>query len=85
VAVQPNFVVDWEALLEQLRALEIRTSDISSHTGISRQALGEYRQGIKTPLHSRGEALIQFWCRMTGKPREALPMTTALPSIHVGR
>lgn len=75
-------VVDWVQLLEQLRELGVRTSTVSELTGISRQALGEYRQGIKTPLHARGEALIRAWCELTGLARAHVPMCVPLPTVH---
>lgn len=77
-----NQVVDWPALLEQLRDREVRTGTISEHTGIAVSTLREYRGGLKSPLHSNGEALIRFWCKATGQVRELVPMTQAMPSGH---
>jgi hypothetical protein len=85
MSVQPNFVVDWEALLEQLRDLEVRTGTISEATGIAVSTIREYRLGMKTPLHAKGEAIIRFWCSTTGRDRKDLPMTQAMPSTHAGR
>lgn len=75
-------VVDWVAMLEQLRAADIRTGTISEHTGIAVSTLREYRLCVHSPTHAKGEALIDFWCRVRGEPRDALPMTLALPSAR---
>jgi len=77
-----KLVVDWVTLLEQLRDAGIRTGTISERTGVAVSTLREYRLGIKSPLHSSGEAIVRFWCESTGKDREFVPMTEQLPNAH---
>lgn len=77
-----KFAVDWVALLEQLRADDIRTGTISEHTGIAVSTLREYRLCVHSPTHAKGEALIDFWCRVRGVSRDSVPMTQQLPTAR---
>jgi hypothetical protein len=70
----PQIVVDWPRLLNELRHMGIRSGQIGMRVNLSSGSVREYRLGIKAPLHSNGERIIQYWSRVTGKDRSQLPM-----------
>lgn len=69
-----EIVVDWQAMLNELRHMGIRTGQISMRVGLSSGNIREYRLGIKSPMHCNGERIIEYWMRLTAKTREQLPM-----------
>ncbi len=70
-AVKP--VIDWPEVIDELRRGGLTSAAIAEQCGISATTIKEWRQGIKSPLYSTGEALVAFWCQFTGRPPEQLP------------
>lgn len=66
-------VVDWQAVLNELRTMGIRTGQISMRVHLSSGMLREYRLGLKAPGHANGEKIIAYWMRLTDKSREQIP------------
>lgn len=66
-------VIDWPAVIDELRQRGLTSAAIAEQCGISATTIKEWRQGIKSPLYSTGEALVAFWCQFTGKTVEQLP------------
>ena len=67
---------DWFRLITDLMQAGIPMRKIGETMGLSQltgQMLRHYRAGVE-PLHWRGEALVAFWCKTTGHPREQRPM-----------
>lgn len=67
---------DWFQLITDLMQAGIPMRKIGETMGLSQltgQMLRHYRAGVE-PLHWRGEALVAFWCKTTGHPREQRPM-----------
>jgi transcriptional regulator with XRE-family HTH domain len=69
-------VIDWPALIDELRARGFTSAGIADQCGVSATTIKEWRQGIKSPLYATGEALVAFWCQFTGKTPEQLPRVT---------
>lgn len=67
-------VVNWSEMLNELRRMGIRTGQISMRVHLSSGNIREYRLGIKAPMHSNGERIIEYWIKLTGKTRADLPM-----------
>lgn len=70
-----NLVVDFEAVLAEIRASGQSYAQISDATGISKSTLVGIGGGYGHPLHANGEKLIAHWSARTRKPREMVPMT----------
>lgn len=66
-------VIDWPALIDEMRARGLTSAAIAEQCGCSATTIKEMRQGIKTPLYSTGERVVAFWCQFTGKSVEQLP------------
>ena len=62
-------VVDWPALLHELRRMGFSLETIASHTRVSRQAVSSYLSADRSPTHSHGERIVNFWLQATGKSR----------------
>lgn len=78
-------VVDWPALLDELRKKGFTLDTIADHIGLSQQALSDYRRDVSTPLYAKGEKLVEFWLHATSKPRSEIPRRQALPSAAAFR
>jgi hypothetical protein len=81
--------VDWAKLLGDIQYLlgeedahnpavrvPIGTATLAVHLGVSRGAVRNWIDGTQ-PRHDEGERLIERWCRLAGKGRANLPLTTA--------
>ena len=68
-----KLAIDWPALIDELRRSGLSMTGIAEQCGVSLTAIKEWRQGIKSPLYASGEALVAFWCQVTGKSVEQLP------------
>ena len=68
-------VVDWSAIIADLRRHGISTYQLEGLVGISKSQLVGYGAGTSAPLHAPGERLIEFWCQITTSTREQLPRT----------
>ena len=67
---------DWFQLITDLMQAGTPMRKIGEAMGLQQltgQMLRHYRAGVE-PLHWRGEALVVFWCKTTGQPREERPM-----------
>lgn len=67
---------DWFQLITDLMQAGIPMRKIGEAMGLQQLTgpmLRHYRAGVE-PLHWRGEALVVFWCKTTGQPREERPM-----------
>lgn len=67
---------DWFQLITDLMQAGIPMRRIGETMGFAQltgQMLRHYRAGVE-PLHWRGEALVEFWCKTTARPREERPM-----------
>jgi len=67
---------DWFQLITDLMQAGIPMRRIGETMGFAQltgQMLRHYRAGVE-PLHWRGEALVTFWVKTTGKPREQRPV-----------
>jgi hypothetical protein len=81
MAANPQpLVVDWVALLDEVRRYGVRTSGVAEITRIPRQTIDAYRNGTSSPSHANGETLIKLWTGLTNKPRAVLPMTQQFAS-----
>jgi transcriptional regulator with XRE-family HTH domain len=72
-------VVDWGELLRELNRLGYSKRAIADQIELSHSAVVQYAQGINRPLHATGERLLAFYCQVTGKPRDLVPMAQELP------
>jgi hypothetical protein len=70
--------VDWPAVLNELRRMNVRTGAIAAFTGRSSGNIREYRLAIKRPMYDSGERIIVLWMQATGKGRDEVPMTQML-------
>lgn len=78
MATAPSLVVDWQALLNDLRRRGLRTGTIAEQVGLSSGNLREYRLGLKCPMHANGERLIEFYLASTMQTRDRIPMREAV-------
>lgn len=81
VTSEPQYVADFEAILDQLRRAGFTMSAIERETRIDRSSLLNYLTYGATPLHPNGEKLIDFYCQAMSIPRERVPKRRALPSV----
>lgn len=72
-------VVDFIAVLDDLRRHGLSTRAIGKHAGVSHVAVLGYRDGAM-PGHPVGERLVTLWCGLTNKKREELPRVRQFPS-----
>jgi hypothetical protein len=71
-------VIDFTAIMFDLRRAGCKVNAIAIRADISRTAVRNYFAGT-TPLHPMGERLLRLWAETMGKVREAAPtMTTPL-------
>lgn len=64
--------VDWFRVLADLQFLGLTNLDVSRRLVIPHRTIGGWKEGTE-PRHMDGEALIELWCSMTSKTRNALP------------
>ena len=67
---------DWFMLITELMRTGIPMRKIGENMGmvqLTEAMLRHYRAGTE-PAHWRGELLVTFWCKTTGKERELRPM-----------
>jgi hypothetical protein len=76
---QPPLVVDFEAVLDELRRHGFSARAIASHIGVSHVSVLGYREGA-VPQFNIGERLVALWCGVTNKTVEQLPRMRELPS-----
>lgn len=70
----PEYVVDFSALMFDLRRLGFSDVAIADAVHIPRTTAREYRNG-STPSFDVGERLIAFWCSNSNRKREDVPVT----------
>jgi hypothetical protein len=68
--VAAETVVDFSALMFDLRRAGVKINAIAIRAHVSRSAVQNYFTGTM-PLHPTGERILKFWCATTGKVREA--------------
>ncbi|HEX3913620.1 MAG TPA: hypothetical protein VHW71_08935 [Steroidobacteraceae bacterium] len=68
-------VVDFSALVFDLRRAGHAVNAIAIRADISRTAVRNYMAGT-TPLHPMGERLLRLWTETTGNARELAPKIT---------
>jgi hypothetical protein len=77
--------VDWFRVLADLKAHGVSLRGIRRQIQIPETTLNYYKQGGE-PKHANGEVLIAFWCQVTNREREQLPMEQAgLSAAEVNR
>lgn len=79
---QPAQAVNWRELIAALRFTHhMMLHDIAVAVGSHRHSIMSYYARSYSPSHLTGEKLVALWMATTGKPREALPMEEAIPSV----
>lgn len=73
-----ELVVDFAGMLTSLRRSGYGINSIAALADVSRTAVRNYCVDT-TPGHPQGDRLIRAWCKLSGSPREAVPMRRALP------
>jgi hypothetical protein len=69
-------VTDWFQVITDLGRRGIPVQVVSLEINIPRTTILGWKQGSE-PKHHDGERLILFWCQVTGKERESLPVVVA--------
>ncbi|WP_020396113.1 hypothetical protein [Thiolinea disciformis] len=65
--------IDWAEILTQLQTrFSMRT--IAKKSCVAKSTLYAWKSTQSEPTHSKGESLIEFWCKTFGKPREQCPI-----------
>jgi hypothetical protein len=85
VKIEERTVVDFCQLLLFLRSRGYGIDSIALHTNLSRSAVRNYLTGNTMPLHPHGERLIQFWCHISGHPRDRVPTKPDLTTVSTSR
>jgi hypothetical protein len=85
VTSKPALVVDFVAVIDELRRHGIAPGAIAGHLRIARSTVYEYHKGNTIPPHPVGEAMLDLWAGVTGKPSSAVPRTPPLPSVSATR
>ena len=77
---------DWTEIILDLRRAGMRQHEIAKAAGkaAGEAAIRSYLAGA-TPVHWRGEILLDLWCERTGKPRDAAPTRPARPYVAAPR
>lgn len=65
--------VDWFRLLVELKRHGFSLRMIGEQVGIPESTMRGYSAGSE-PSHVAGEALVVFWCQVTSKSRDQLPI-----------
>lgn len=65
--------IDWFQVISDLGRRGFPSQLIADSIGVAKSTLLGWKQGAE-PKHGDGEKLIAFWCRVTERQREALPM-----------
>lgn len=73
VHVNAQAVVNWEAVIDDLRRQGLTMHKIAQECEIDRTSLYFYRDGGQ-PKHPDGEKLITLWMGMTNHTRNQVPM-----------
>jgi len=70
--------IDWSEVVLDLRRAGMSQNDIAraTHGASGEAAIRSYLAGT-SPVHWRGEVLLDVWTRITGKPRGDVPMRIA--------
>jgi len=80
--------IDWSEVVLDLRRAGLSQNDIARATGgaSGEAAIRSYLAGA-SPVHWRGEVLLEVWMRKTGKSRDDVPMrvATAYRAAHGSR
>ncbi|MCS3401395.1 hypothetical protein NYE92_01360 [Pantoea sp. B566] len=63
---------DWFRLLTDISRHGYSLQDIAEELDVVASTLIGWKKGA-SPRHHTGEALIELWCRVTGKSRSQLP------------
>jgi predicted transcriptional regulator len=66
-------VVDWAALLAELRRHGFTYGQLPSLVHISKTQIIEYANNNACPTFDAGERLIELWLGVTNAPRSAIP------------
>lgn len=82
---RPALVVDFIAVIDELRRHGISPGAIAGHLRIARSTVYEYHKGNTVPPHPVGESLLDLWAGVTGKPTSGAPRTTPLPTVSAAR
>ena len=64
--------IDWFRLLSDMSRQGYSLQDIADELDVVASTLIGWKKGA-SPRHHTGEALIEMWCRVTGKCRQELP------------
>jgi transposase-like protein len=64
--------IDWFQILSELSRSGYSLQDIAEELDVVASTLIGWKKGA-SPRHHTGEALIELWCRVTGKDRQELP------------
>jgi len=70
--------IDWAEIILDLRRAGMGQHDISraTHGASGEAAIRSYLAGA-SPVHWRGEILLDVWTQVTGKTRDAVPLRVA--------
>jgi hypothetical protein len=75
----PQPVVDFASMLCGLRRSGYGINTIATRADVPRTTVRDYCDGA-TPSHPNGERIIQVWCAISGRSRDALPTALRLPT-----
>ena len=70
--VVATFKTDWFRVINDITRSGIPLQEIARELDVSKSAIIGWKQGA-APNHHTGEALIDFWCYVTQRPRSELP------------
>lgn len=68
-----TFRVDWFRVITDITRTGVTLYEIASEVGVSKSAVCGWKSGAE-PKHGDGENLIAYWCRITKRERDRLPM-----------
>ena len=67
--------VDWFRVVAELQGKGYKIENIAAAIGVAKSTLMGWRNPpYSEPRHADGERLVQLWCRVTGLPRDAIPV-----------
>lgn len=68
--------IDWFQVINDLGRRGFPSQLSADSIGVAKSTLLGWKHGAE-PKHGDGERLIAFWCRVTERQREALPMVSS--------
>lgn len=68
-----TFRVDWFRVITDITITGVTLYELASEVGVSKSTVHGWKSGAE-PKHGDGESLVAFWCRITNRGRDRLPV-----------